>query len=68
MTKPFKFIPVKVGEPDQYIRVQFDDEEPIQHPIPNMVLPEDQTERFWVLHAELQRAGIIPSVQTIYNN
>jgi hypothetical protein len=68
MTKPFKFIPVKVGEPEQYIKFQYEGEEPIQHPIPNLVLPEDQTARFWALHAELQQAGIIPAVQTIYND
>lgn len=66
MTKPFKFRPTDVSLETQ--RIIFEEEgSPTQEfAIPDMVLPEDPTERFWALYNKLVELGAIHDSKPIY--
>jgi hypothetical protein len=63
MTSTFRFNVIDVGLPTQ--RIVFDrDGEPLQEfAIPDTVVPEGTTERFWALYNKLYELGVV-TVQT----
>jgi len=63
MTSTFRFNVIDVGLSTQ--RIVFDrDGEPLQEfAIPDTVVPEHTTERFWVLYNKLYELGVV-TVQT----
>lgn len=60
----FKFNAFDIGQPTQYIKFEKEGEEPVKHPIPDIVVPDDLQERFWFLHGKLKEAGLISDIPT----
>jgi hypothetical protein len=63
----FKFNAYDIGMETQYIQFQPEGGEPVNIPIPDVVLPENMQERFWLLHGKLKEAGLIVDIPTTFN-
>lgn len=54
------------GTPEQAIVVMAGETSTNILPIPELVLPEDPTERFWVIHSHLVANNVLPDIDTQY--
>lgn len=61
MSDSFRFNAYDVGLPTQYILFSTDGQPDQKHEIPDVVLPEDGQQRFWVLYNKLVELGVIPN-------
>lgn len=68
MTKAFKFRPSDVGTPNQKIIFDMEGEPTQEFPIPDLVVPDDGTQRFWLLYNKLVELGAIPDKKPIYES
>lgn len=67
MTEAFSFNAYDIGQTGQYIMFRPAGGQEVRYSIPDMQLPEDQAERFWVLYNKLVELGAIPNRTPILN-
>jgi hypothetical protein len=67
MTDSFRFRATDVGLPTQKIIYEVDGHPDQEFAIPDVTVPEEQTERFWFLYNKLVELGAIPDRTPIYN-
>ncbi len=66
MTDSFRFRATDVGLPTQKIIFETDGNPNQEFLIPDVVVPEDQTERFWFLYNKLVELGVIANRTPTY--
>jgi hypothetical protein len=66
MTDSFRFRATDVGLPTQKIIFETDSNPNQEFLIPDAVVPEDQTERFWFLYNKLVELGVIANRTPTY--
>lgn len=67
MTENFSFHAFDVGLPSQCIIFQAHDKPERRFDVPDMVMPQDQEERFWALYNKLVELEAIPNRMPVFN-